>query len=47
MNEAGADYYDRLIDGLLERGIVPDLSLYDWDLPLGYARATAAGSGAT
>ena len=38
VNEAGADYYDRLIDGLLERGIVPDLSLYDWDLPLAYAR---------
>ena len=37
VDERGADYYDRLIDGLLERGIEPDLSLYDWDLPIGYA----------
>ena len=29
----GADFYDRLIDGLLERGIEPLLTAYHWDLP--------------
>ncbi|MGF7176977.1 GH1 family beta-glucosidase [Azospirillum doebereinerae] len=32
-NEAGLDFYDRLIDRLLERGIEPWLCLYHWDLP--------------
>jgi beta-glucosidase len=32
-NEAGLDFYDRLIDGLLEAGIEPWLCLYHWDLP--------------
>ena len=36
-NQTGVDYYNRLIDGLLERGIEPDLSLYDWDLPLNFS----------
>ena len=32
-NERGFDFYDRLVDGLLERGIAPFLTLYHWDLP--------------
>ena len=32
-NSAGLDFYDRLVDGLLERGIEPWLTLYHWDLP--------------
>ena len=32
-NAAGLDFYDRLVDGLLERGIEPWLTLYHWDLP--------------
>jgi beta-glucosidase len=32
-NEPGFDFYDRLIDRLLGRGIAPHLTLYHWDLP--------------
>ena len=32
-NERGLDFYDRLVDGLVERGIKPYLTLNHWDLP--------------
>src|SRR5699024_6429175 len=32
-NEPGLDFYDRLVDGLLARGIRPIATLYHWDLP--------------
>jgi beta-glucosidase len=32
-NPKGFDFYGRLIDGMLERGIKPNCTLYHWDLP--------------
>lgn len=33
INQAGIDFYSRLVDGLLEAGITPYATLYHWDLP--------------
>lgn len=32
-NPAGLDFYERLVDALLERQITPFITLYHWDLP--------------
>ena len=32
-NQRGLDFYRRLVEGLLERGIEPIATLYHWDLP--------------
>ncbi len=32
-NQRGLDFYERLVDGLIERGIAPYLTLNHWDLP--------------
>jgi len=33
VNEAGISFYERLVDGLLARGITPYLTLFHWDYP--------------
>ncbi len=33
-NKAGLDFYDRLVDALLEHGIQPFATLFHWDYPL-------------
>ncbi|WP_307812852.1 GH1 family beta-glucosidase [Micromonospora coerulea] len=33
VNRAGLAHYDRMVDGLLERGVTPVPTLYHWDLP--------------
>ena len=36
-NPEGLDFYDRLVDGLLARGINPLATLYHWELPVALA----------
>lgn len=33
INDKGLAFYDRLLDGMLERGLKPYATLYHWDLP--------------
>lgn len=33
VNAEGLDFYDRLVDGVLARGMQPYLTLYHWDMP--------------
>ena len=33
VNDAGLDFYDRLVDALIAAGIEPWITLYHWDLP--------------
>ena len=33
VNPEGLDFYDRLVDGMLERGLKPFLTYHHWDLP--------------
>jgi beta-glucosidase len=37
-NESGLAFYERLLNGLLERNIVPVATLYHWDMPLSLFR---------
>ncbi len=38
VNQAGLDFYDRLVDAILARGLRPFLTLYHWDLPAALAQ---------
>lgn len=37
VNQQGLDYYDRLTDAILARGLKPFLTLYHWDMPAALA----------
>jgi beta-glucosidase len=38
VNRPGLDFYDRLVDALLEKGITPYATLFHWDYPLALHR---------
>lgn len=44
VSAAGLDFYDRLVDGLLEAGLAPMATLYHWDLPQALQDAGGWGS---
>lgn len=37
VNAEGLDFYDRLVDAMLERGLKPQATLYHWELPVALA----------
>ncbi|MFC3167884.1 GH1 family beta-glucosidase [Paracoccus fontiphilus] len=37
VNPEGLDFYDRLVDGMLQRGLAPYLTCYHWELPAALA----------
>ncbi|MCY4336460.1 MAG: GH1 family beta-glucosidase [Litoreibacter sp.] len=37
VNPEGLDFYDRLVDAMLERGLKPQATLYHWELPVALA----------
>ena len=39
LGQEGVAFYDRLLDGMLERNLKPFATLYHWDLPLALAEA--------
>ncbi|MEP2946786.1 MAG: GH1 family beta-glucosidase [Lentilitoribacter sp.] len=43
----GLDFYDKVIDGCLERGLEPHLTLYHWELPLALSQKGGWQSGDT
>ena len=38
VNQAGIDFYDRLVDALLEAGVTPYVTLFHWEYPLALYR---------
>ena len=47
MNLLGLDYYDRVVDALLQANIAPFVTLYHWDLPQALQDKGGWGSRAT
>lgn len=41
VNQKGVEFYDKLINGLLDNGIEPFLTLYHWDLPVAFNKVGA------